>query len=71
MNLNWQYIAATTWKPGQSCRRSGQYVELDRQGHPTGEEITMVKGKTFPATNAPGGMYRLIDPTQHKGDAPE
>lgn len=68
MSPNWQRIAATTFKPGHICRRSGQYAELDRFGEPTGQEITMVRGKPFPATDAPGGMYRLVDATQHKSD---
>lgn len=65
---NWQRIAATTWKPGQKCRRSGQFAVLDRNGEPTGEERTIVKGETFPPTPLPGQMYRLVDATQHKGD---
>jgi hypothetical protein len=65
---NYQRLAATTWKPGHHCRRSGQYVEIDRAGQVVGKEITMVRGKVFPATSQPGGMYRLVDATKHAGD---
>lgn len=43
------------YKPGTTCKVSGQYVDSD------GNQITMVKGKTFPATVRPDMTWRLSD----------
>ncbi|MFA4936977.1 MAG: YjzC family protein [Patescibacteria group bacterium] len=37
-----------TYKPGETTPRSGQYEKIGPRGGETGEEITAVKGKTFP-----------------------
>jgi hypothetical protein len=66
--IDWQYIAATTYKPGQTVRASGLYTILDRKGAAIGEERTCVKGEVFPPTPEPGYMYQLAQRAQHKGD---
>jgi len=43
------------YKPGTTCKQSGQYTDSD------GDQITMVKGKTFPATKRPKMTWRLSD----------
>ncbi len=46
------------YKPGKTCKVSGQYTDSD------GHQITMVKGKTFPATQRPGMTWKLTDRTR-------
>ena len=53
-------------KPGKDVPRSGQYKVVGPRGGETGQEVTLVKGKTPPPTKTPGGSYRLTDPTKHK-----
>ncbi len=49
-----------TFKPGNECPRSGQYLI---QG--TRAERTVVRGERFPPTPHKGQAYRLVDPTKH------
>jgi hypothetical protein len=53
-----------THKPGETGPRSGQYEVLGPRGGRTGEEVTAVKGKTFPPTPGPNQRYILVDPTK-------
>jgi len=43
------------YKPGTTCKQSGQYSDSD------GNQITMVKGNTFPATKRPNMTWKLTD----------
>lgn len=43
------------YKPGQTCKQSGQYGNAD------GDQITMVRGETFPPTPRPNMTWRLTD----------
>lgn len=52
---------ATTLKPGQTVRRSGQYRNTS-----TGREVTATRGEPLPPTQKPGQRYQLVDPTRHK-----
>lgn len=54
-----------TYKPGETTPRSGQYEKIGPRGGETGEEITAVKGKTFPPSEKAGTTYKLVDPTRH------
>lgn len=57
---------AKTYKPGQTAPYSGQYGIVGPRGGKISKEITMPKGKTFPATDKPGQKYYLEDPTNNK-----
>jgi len=54
-----------TYKPGETTPRSGQYEKIGPRGGETGEEITAVKGKTFPPSEKAGITYKLVDPTRY------
>lgn len=56
------------YKPGQTVQVSGQYVAVGPRGGKSDVEITMVAGKTAPATPRPNMTYKLTDQTKHKGD---
>lgn len=70
MSPNWQRIAATTWKPGQSVRTTGIYEVLDKKGDTTGFEIGCNEGDPFPPPPPTSGgyMYRLLRRAHHKAD---
>jgi len=50
-----------TYKPGETCPRSGQYMNTR-----TRNEVTVSQGETFPPTPGTGQRYILADPTKHK-----
>lgn len=50
-----------SFKPGTPAPISAQYKNTS-----TGFEITGVKGKPLPPTQAPNQKYVAIDPTKHK-----
>ena len=52
-------------KPGDKAKRSGQYEIVGPRGGKTGEERTIVKGKTVPPTPKPGQTFELTDPTKN------
>ncbi len=52
-------------KPGDKATRSGQYGIVGPRGGKTGEERTIVKGKTLPPTPKPGQTYEMNDPTKN------
>ncbi len=53
-------------KPGTETKISGQYKEISSKGKLSDTEITSVKGKKLPPTNAPGNSWILVDKTKHK-----
>lgn len=53
-------IRPKRYKPGETCKISGQYTNTD------GDQITMVKGATFPATPRPRMTWRLSDESRGK-----
>jgi len=52
---------ATTYKPGETAPRSGQYQIVG-----TTVERTVTRGEPLPPTPRKGQEYRLVDPTKHK-----
>lgn len=56
------------YKPGQPAPQSGQYGTINKQGKPTGTEITSTEGKPLPPTKKPGETYVLNDKTKHSDD---
>lgn len=54
-------------RPGEIASQSGQYEITGPRGGCTGQERTVVKGKTLPPTPETGQRYKLVDPTKHKG----
>lgn len=54
-------------RPGEIAQRSGQYEITGARGGGTGQERTVTKGEPLPPTPKPGQLYRLVDPTKHKG----
>lgn len=56
----------TTYKPGQTAPRSGQYGVKGPRGGDLGREVTVTKGEPFPPTQQSGQKYTLNDPTKHK-----
>lgn len=57
---------SNTLKPGTETKISGQYKEINLKGKISDAEITSVKGKKLPPTNAPGNSWILVDKTKHK-----
>ena len=49
------------YKPGEVCRKSGQYGIT-----PGGGERTVVKDEPFPPTPKKGQRFKLVDPTKTK-----
>lgn len=60
----------TTYKPGETAPRSGQYGIVGTRGGETGKERTVPRGTTLPPTPKPGQSYRLVDPTKNKSGRP-
>jgi ribosomal silencing factor RsfS len=58
-------LMETGLKPGQECPVSGQWANSARLD----EQITEVKGKTFPPIKPRGARWVLVDATHHKGEA--
>ena len=56
---------ASKLRPGTPTPKSGQYDVIKPNGRPSGLEITAVKNKPLPPTEA-GGGFKLADPTKHK-----
>lgn len=56
----------TTYKPGETAPRSGQYEIVGPRGGQTGEERTVVRREPMPPTPQSGQRYVLADPTKHK-----
>ncbi len=56
----------STFKPGQTAPRSGQYQVIGPRGGKTPKEVTVVKGEPFPPTSTPGQGYEMADPTKNK-----
>lgn len=54
----------SSYKPGHTAPKSGQYGIVGPRGGETGKERTVVKGEPFPPTPAPGQTYVLVDPTK-------
>jgi hypothetical protein len=54
-------------KPGEIAPASGQYEITGPRGGGTGNERTVVKGEPLPPTPEPGQLFRMVDPTKHKG----
>lgn len=50
-----------TFRPGEKCPKSGQYINTM-----TRTEVTVVKGESFPPTPKPNQRYKLVDKTKHK-----
>ncbi len=44
-----------------------QYEITGPRGGGTGEERTVTKGEPLPPTPQAGQLYKLVDPTKHKG----
>ncbi|MCZ7547464.1 MAG: hypothetical protein M5R40_29880 [Anaerolineae bacterium] len=58
-------MAKRTFRPGQRCPKSGQYVIVSaRTGKLTTVERTVVQGEPFPPTPKQGQGYQLADPTK-------
>jgi hypothetical protein len=53
------------YKPGEKAPVSGQYPVINRQGNPTGNEVTSVKGEPLPPTPKKGQTYGNPDKTKH------
>lgn len=60
------YMAKSTYKPGQTTPKSGQYGIVGPKGGKTGQEVTAVEGKPLPPTPKPGQSFTLVDVTKHK-----
>ena len=58
-----------TYRPGETCPRSGQYAIVDAQGKALGPERTVVRDMPFPPTPQRGQGYRLVDPTRRDATA--
>lgn len=54
------------FKPGQKIPESGQAEVINQIGNPTGNEVTIIEGKTFPPTPKKGQKYHIVDRTKHK-----
>lgn len=52
-------------KPGTPAPVSAQYQQIGPRGG-AGKEVTVPKGKPLPPTPAPGGTYKVVDPTKNK-----
>jgi hypothetical protein len=52
--------------PGEKSPGSGQVEIIGKRGGKTGEERTLVKGKTIPPTPKPGQKYNPVDGTKNK-----
>lgn len=61
---------STTYKPGQTAQRSGQYEIIGQRGGETGKERTVTRGEPLPPTPKPGQTYKLADPTKNKNGRP-
>lgn len=59
-------MAKVRFKPGEKAPVSGQYPIIGPRGGDTGKEVTLVRGKRFPATPKPGGGFGTPDRTKHK-----
>lgn len=59
-------MSKTTLPPGTPTPKSGQYGVYGPRGGDLGREVTGVRGKPLPPTQAPGQGYRLVDKTRHK-----
>ena len=58
-------VTGETFKPGEKCQVSGQYIIVNPEGMKTGDERTVVKGEPFPPTPQSGERYKLVDKTKH------
>jgi hypothetical protein len=56
-----------TSKPGTPAPSSGQYQQQGPRGGKSKTEVTAVQGKPLPPTTTPGGTWKLVDKTKHKG----
>lgn len=52
-------------KSGHIADKSGQYGVVDKDGKPTGREVTVTKGEPLPPTPKPKQGFVLNDPTKH------
>lgn len=55
-------LISARWKPGETCPKSGQWSLTN------GDQVTLVKGETFPPTPRPRMTYKLTD--QSRGRKP-
>jgi len=61
---------ATSYKPGETIPRSGEYGIKGPRGGETGAERTGVKGKPFPPTPKPGQTYEMDRPAHNGAGKP-
>jgi hypothetical protein len=57
---------ASTQKPGQPAKDSGQYKQQDKKGNLSSTEIAAIKGKPLPPTKKSGNVWVEVDETKHK-----
>jgi len=56
---------ASTQRPGEPARQSGQVEIVGPRGGRTGHERTVVRGNTLPPTEKAGQSYLMVDPTKN------